>query len=175
MDDLLKLLAPYPGSHRRYAKATPLVVRLAARIDYPGNDDDCWQWRGAIGTDGYGKVWVEGQNRSVHRVVWEHLNGPLPDGLLLDHLCHTRDLACPGGRDDRHRACANPFHSEPTTNKENLLRGRSASALNARKTHCIHGHPFDLLNTGVASDGRFCRTCARRSTRAHRLRKKEGN
>jgi hypothetical protein len=46
----------------------------------------------------------------VHRDVYEQLVGPIPEGLVLDHLC-------------RNRSCCNPAHLEPVTTAENVRRG----------------------------------------------------
>jgi len=123
----------------------------------------CWEWVGHRSRGGYGKIvmprthgtWESGSPKSVfvHRVAYEVFVGPIPDGLHLDHLC-------------RNRACCNPEHLEPVTNRENLLRGESFSAVNARKTECVNGHAFDAANTYVTRQGhRACRACAR-ATRA---------
>jgi hypothetical protein len=59
------------------------------------------------------------------------------------------------------------------TNRENVLRGIGLSAINAVKTHCIHGHEFTEANTYVERDGsRCCVTCKRRRLRETRARKK---
>ena len=110
---------------------------------------DCWLWIGTITANGYGQVKHNGRDIGAHRAAYQILVGPIPDGLTIDHLC-------------RNRRCVNPTHLEPVTTKENLRRGLSPTAINARKTHCIHGHEFTKDNTyhrkGI---GRRCRTCAR--------------
>lgn len=122
----------------------------------------CWLWDGEMKGNGYGRVSVKGKNRLAHRAVYEHLRGPIPDGLVLDHLC-------------RNRACVNPDHLEPVTNAINIMRGVGVGAVNAAKTHCVHGHEFTPENTrfnkpfrptGVVS--RACRQCHRERTRAYR-------
>ena len=104
----------------------------------------------------YPRMTYQGKYRRPHRVVYEALVGPIPDGLELDHLCFNR-------------RCVNPNHMEPVTGYENILRGNSFSAVNARKTHCIHGHEFTEENTYVVTQngrpGRQCKTCRRRRTR----------
>jgi HNH endonuclease len=74
----------------------------------------CWLWCGHLNRDGYGQFKVTdrpGQYRTVraHRWAWETVNGPVPAGLTLDHLC---------GRP----ACVRPDHLDPCTNAENLRR-----------------------------------------------------
>jgi hypothetical protein len=47
---------------------------------------------------------------------------------------------------------------EAVTNRENMLRGVGVCALNARKTHCKHGHEFTPENTyRVKNGGRACK------------------
>lgn len=111
----------------------------------------CWIWTASFTSAGYGQFIVmrghRGYPRQAHRIAWELLRGPIPDDLVIDHRCRTR-------------ACVNPDHLEPVTNKENILRGISVPAINGRKTHCIRGHAFTPENTyRPARGGRQCITC----------------
>jgi hypothetical protein len=109
----------------------------------------CWPWGGSRDRYGYGKMSAFGVHVRVYRYSYELLVGPIPEGLTIDHLC-------------RNPPCVNPDHLEAVTNKENILRSDSPSAINARKTHCIHGHEFTEANTYVSRQGvRTCRTCGR--------------
>ena len=120
----------------------------------------CWEYTGMI-HDGYGVLGAtpaEGTRR-VHRIVWIRLRGPVPDGLVLDHLC-------------RNRACCNPEHMEPVPQGENIRRGMTgaaASARHAKRTHCARGHAFTEGNTYRRQDGRRCRTCSLERRRRERL------
>lgn len=109
-----------------------------ARVDADG---DCWLWTGGLDSYGYGKVHIKRTTRGAHRVAWELLVGPIPEGLQLDHLCKVR-------------RCVNPDHLEPVSGAENNRRSASVSALNARKTHCENGHEFTPANTYVVKRGK---------------------
>ena len=120
------------------------------------NPDGCWEWSG-YRDDGYGRVTYRGIRYQVHRFVYQRLVGAIPEGLTLDHLC-------------RNRSCVRPDHLEPVTIRENVLRGISPTATNARRTACRVGHPFTAANTIRVRNGRACRECQRQRTRAWRAR-----
>lgn len=107
----------------------------------------CWTWRGAKSPSGYGKYAIARTDYRAHRVSWTLVNGPIPDGLSLDHLC-------------RNKLCVNPAHLEVVTHTVNVLRGESPTAKNASKTHCHMGHEFTPENTTVNRwNRRVCRAC----------------
>lgn len=117
----------------------------------------CWEWQLHISGSGYGRMTLNGKpGVDVYRVAYEAYRGPIPAGLEVDHLC-------------RNRKCCNPDHLEPVTKRINLLRGTNPAALNARKTMCPSGHPYDKKNTYLQRNGkRYCRACAAEWQRAHR-------
>lgn len=101
-----------------------------AKVAISGVPDNCWEWRGATAGrvgERYGQLRWNGRHETAHRVAWMVTNGLIPVGLVLDHLC-------------RNHLCVNPDHLEVVTNRENIMRGNSLPARNARKTHCIRGH-----------------------------------
>lgn len=112
----------------------------------------CWLWLGHIHSAGYGLISIRLAPNTykalyAHRFSYERFVGQIPEDLQIDHLCRVR-------------CCVNPAHLEPVTVRENLLRGFGASGVNARKTHCVRGHPLEgsnLVTTKVG--GRKCRTC----------------
>jgi hypothetical protein len=135
---------------------TPIDERLTRRRRIlPASG--CWLWQGTTTNAGYGSMTIRTEDgpksRLVHRVAYEHYLGPIPAGHTLDHLCRVR-------------LCFNPDHLEPVTPQVNVLRSPIApAAVNARKTHCPQGHPYDEANTiQQRRGGRLCRTC--QSTRA---------
>lgn len=116
----------------------------------------CWEWTGAVVAQGYGRFWNGSEVRQAHRMVYEWAKGPIPDGLVLDHLCRVRH-------------CVNPSHLEAVTNGVNLHRGVGPTATNAAKTHCKRGHEFTPANTFIPPGAwRRCRTCHADRERARR-------
>ena len=133
-----------------------IIERLLARVEIT---DSCWLWTGAT-AHGYGRIGIGGHGTaSTHRVAYELLVGPIPPGLVLDHVCHNDDALCPGG-ECIHRRCVNPDHLEVVTQKVNTSRsGRVGRWAPAR---CRHGHEFTPENTRVRANGsRACRWCGR--------------
>lgn len=141
------------------------IDKLMARVTVVAGT--CHPWTGCLTEKGYGTISIDGSQRYAHRVAYELLVGPIPDGLHIDHTCHTNDQTCQGGPTCLHRRCCNPEHLEPVAPAENTRRG-----VLARRTHCPQGHPYDEENTfrkrGPRSK-RECRECAReRSRRKYR-------
>jgi hypothetical protein len=145
------------------------LERFWLKVDRSG---DCWLWTAHEKGGGYGGFYFEGREWLAHKWSYEHLVGAVPEGLELDHLCHTwAGTECAGGKTCIHRRCVNPDHLEPVTRLENILRGRSLNALNAAKTHCLRNHAYTPENTGRHSRGtRFCRICKRTAENKRRRR-----
>jgi hypothetical protein len=136
------------------------------RPEYEVQPNGCWWWLKAL-SGGYGQGWDGEQSTGAHRLMYKRLRGPIPQGMTLDHLCHTRDLSCPGGESCLHRRCVNPDHLEVVPLATNLLRGRTVVAVNAAKTACLRGHPFTDETTSISTGGRrVCRTCKQAQAKA---------
>jgi hypothetical protein len=136
--------------------ATPVLERITLKLDKATSE--CWLWTGARNRGGYGVVrGDDGRARILHRLVYELLVGPVPDGLDLDHLCRVRH-------------CCNPTHLEPVTRQTNVDRGTYAAGVQRRES-CSRNHPFTPENTKTTRRGtRTCRTCANERNRRYRER-----
>ena len=135
---------------------TDVITKLAQSCEPQG---DCWQWSRGLFRTGYGRITINSRPELAHRVAYEALVEPIPQGLDIDHLC-------------RNRACINPDHLEPVTRRENLRRSPiTAAAINAAKTHCSRGHEFTAESTyyhGPRGEWRTCRICVRELHRGYR-------
>jgi hypothetical protein len=152
---------------RRRRGVTTFAQRFYAKVDKGEEFDDCHLWTGAKDSDGYGKVRLpDGRTRGSHIVAWEMATQQdLPDGWHVDHLC-------------RIHACCNPDHLEAVPHAENVLRGESFTARNARKTHCPQGHEYteDNIRWHKSANGAYrreCKTCVSARDRARRAQPKE--
>lgn len=133
----------------------PAVERV---LDRTRKEGDCLVFTGATAGGGYGRISIRrGVVRQAHRVVYEALVGPIPDGLDLMHSCDNPP-------------CVNIEHLAPGTRAKNLAdcvaRGRHPEA---SQTHCFNGHEYTLDNTYVhaTSGQRICRTCQLSYQRTH--------
>jgi hypothetical protein len=89
---------------------------------------ECWTWTGALNRGGYGNFAlgiIEGKRRydRAHRMSYKLTHGEIPDGMYIDHMCHTK-------------ACVRPDHLRAVTNKENL---ENRAGLTKANTSGVHG------------------------------------
>lgn len=116
----------------------------------------CLIWHGARTPDGYGKIRNGRSTVLAHRLSWEWARGPIPEDVVIDHLC-------------RNRACVKTVHMELVSRRENTLRGNSVASQRARLTHCKYGHPFSPSNTYYhpVRGTRGCRACNAQAARRY--------
>lgn len=117
--------------------------------------DDCWLWTGSTSRDGYGRCGLHKTHGTSlpHRITWQEANGPVPEGLELDHLCETRN-------------CVRPGHMEPVTHEENVRRAA------ARRTHCPNGHLSAINRVSDYAGGYRCLACRRARNREYMARRR---
>jgi hypothetical protein len=122
---------------------------FADQIDAAG---DCWEWTGTKAVQGYGVTTVGRTQWKAHRLIYEALGGPIPEGMTIDHLC-------------RNKICVNPDHLDVVSAVENVMRGYSPQAKHARKVYCQRGHRLPT--------SRHCQTCANERHRQYRAEGKD--
>lgn len=132
---------------------TTVIERIMQRVN---RTETCWLWTGALDRYGYGQISVGNHREKAHRATYKALVGPIPEGLVIDHLCRVRN-------------CVNPAHMEPVTLAENTRRGIPSNSL---KSQCPQGHPYDAANTYTGAGRRDCRACRREATRRYEAKKR---
>ena len=119
---------------------------------------DCILTQNKVQSTGYTFVTYNKKTTGTHRVSWELLNGPVPEGLVVDHLCSNR-------------ACVAPDHLRVITQQENIMAGLHNID---NRSHCNQGHLFEG-NIMVRKDGkRECAECNRVRARKNYALKKAG-
>lgn len=84
-----------PGGAEMLLVHAPLADRYAVKIG-PATIAGCRPWRGFRNPQGYGMIGTTaGQARLAHRVGWELLHGPIPDGMLVCHACDNPPCQSP--------------------------------------------------------------------------------
>ncbi len=79
--------------------------RFWDKVDIQGVED-CWVW--TAGTrNGYGQIGVLGKIPYAHRVGWELVYGPIPNGFCVLHSCDNPP-------------CCNPEHWFLGTHQDNM-------------------------------------------------------
>jgi len=84
-----------------------IITRFWSKVNYPGNDQNCWEWTAGKDKDGYGKFCINSKlSVRAHRFAWEYYNGIIPNKL---NICHNCD----------NPSCCNPEHLFLGTTLEN--------------------------------------------------------
>lgn len=174
-----------------------LDERFWSKVD---KTEDCWNWTACISASGYGVFRMNYRNYRAHRLSYEQVNGDIPEGLSIDHLCMNKK-------------CINPKHLEAVTPKENIHRylksigfdrpGSSterkctdeqvrqvssknfvkavkrSAELRSQKTHCIRGHNIEpnnintrIIMTPSGKTKRKCMQCTRTRSLARYYKRK---
>lgn len=112
----------------------------------------CIESRKGITNNGYSRITIKGKRIQAHRWVWELLNGAIPEGLVIDHMCGNR-------------RCIAIDHLRMITQQENILAGRHSID---QKTQCKQGHAYPD-NLWIRPSGRReCGACNRERSKARR-------
>lgn len=121
----------------------------------------CWLWPGPMWPTGYGRC--NGPDGEVvpHRLAWKTWVGPIPEGMTIDHLCHTKAFTpCVIGVKCQHRRCVNPAHMELVSRRENSRRMHR----HLPSGKCKHGHSHAEHGRRTPRGSWQCGECARLAT-----------
>jgi hypothetical protein len=124
------------------------IERLMGYVDRQG-PDECWPWTGPISNQGYGNADLHRKRAKAHRFVYEQEVGPIPPGMVIDHLCRVRH-------------CVNPAHMEVVTSAENTKRGARPFSFDG---HCKSGRHVIAGPEDVVPSSGSCRECAKERDR----------
>jgi hypothetical protein len=152
------------NSTQRKRGGQPRIICDEAICEVGGLHGNCHVFRGAKKI-GYGQVRFLGKIIPVHRYIWELEIGPIPEGLVIDHIC-------------RNRACCNTDHLRVVTRSVNSSENIFGTGwqINLAKTHCPQKHEYTEENMGKIVDKngavhRYCRLCKKKQSDAnYRLR-----
>lgn len=136
-----------------------LEERFWPKVDR--NPDGCWLWTAGVDGHGYGQIHFKGRHRRAHRIAYELAVGPIPEGLVINHLCCTP-------------RCVRPDHLETVSVAENNHYADHVLFIRSAVTHCKNGHEFTPENTYIfpGRGSRDCRTCRRARMDAFRARRR---
>jgi hypothetical protein len=150
------------------------IKKLYANVNVL-DSNACWNWNGYKVKDGYGKLtkYANGKAHTIfaHRLSWVSQNGEIPDGMVVDHTCHTADIDnCKGAC--KHRSCINPAHLRVISFAENLrIKRANPHTQSNEETGLCHSklHKWEEGSYTVFISGkRSCNAC-RKATNARSM------
>ena len=115
----------------------------------------CITAKRGITTNGYSRIYINGKQTQSHRWAWELLNGEIPEGKVIDHMCSNK-------------LCIAPDHLRLVSQQENIMAGLHNID---NRTHCNSGHLFEGNIMVRKSGKRECAECNRVRARANYTKK----
>lgn len=151
------------------------LQKIISRIE--PQESGCWWYPRVPNRKGYAQTrigWPTTKSVLIHHLAWIYYKGDIPEGMVIDHLCHN-PAECDGGNTCPHRRCVNPDHLQLLTPQEN--NAKTVKVLKYR-THCVKGHSLQNNIVSFPSrPGNYCHTCKKESSkmnaRKYRAQKKE--
>lgn len=131
----------------------------------------CWLWQASTDGKGYGQMRItsDGVERlmQAHRLSYELFVGPIPEGLVVDHICHVIK-------------CVKPDHLRAVTHKQNMehrsgaakhsktgVRGVTLKRGKYRATIGHNGEHFTVGHFSTITEAEAAATAARNAIFTH--------
>lgn len=138
---------------KRGMKPRPASERFYGKYEVDAKSG-CWIWTGARGDHGYGTIGDTPEPNKprtllAHRLSYEMHIGPIPEGLVVDHMCNNR-------------ACVNPAHLQAITHRANIDRSPKPIVRRRLENRCIRGHDLtdpEVVYTRPDTGRRQCKVC----------------
>lgn len=107
----------------------PFAILTCDEVACPILGTPCHVPRNAKDRNGYVQIYFNGRRIMAHRYTYQREVGPIPPGLVPDHMC-------------RNRACCNADHLRVVTQRTNCTENHARNSA----THCPQGHPKTPAN-----------------------------
>jgi hypothetical protein len=111
------------------------ATRFWSKVDKTGV---CWLWTAGTFEKGYGVFRMYGRNYRAHRVAWELMKGPIPEGLSVLHNCPDGD----------NKLCVR--HLWLGTHLDNMRDGVGKGQFPIGDASSARRHPARRVKSGVA-------------------------
>ncbi len=94
-----------------HTSPVPADVRLTAHFTVDQSTDGCWNWTGALSSQGGYPGFTDDHGDFIyaHRLMYTQTYGPIPGGFHVHHTCGSR-------------VCINPNHLEALSPEEHRAR-----------------------------------------------------
>lgn len=107
--------------------------------------ETCWLWKGGV-AGAYGTFSLDGRAQGAHRAAWQIEHGPIPDGLVVRHICDVK-------------LCVRIDHLTLGTSKDNAADATARGRRNLRRKpgHITQRSPGSwrvVVSAGLHPDGR---------------------
>lgn len=124
-----------------------LINRFWQKVDKSAGPNQCWTWLACCDRKGYGIF----DNHKAHRISWEIINGPIPEGMFVCHHCDN-----PPCVNVRHLFIGNNFDNM----QDRKAKGRYAVAELHPRTHLTNENVREIRER--CSNGEAQRAVAKR-------------
>lgn len=99
----------------------------------------CWNWNKSVTGEGYGQFKKDKKYWTTHRYVFTQINGDIPNGKVIRHICHNR-------------RCCNPNHLKLGSYKDNWHDSKDVHLIatgKLAKGYIINGIKYRTIREAV--------------------------